>query len=111
MPNSNPETTADEARYYRRQHGLGAFMPPPPPVNPADQRASARHSSPAFAGPTWPRLEGGEYLIVPPYGWTCFHCGMTFTDFWAARGHFGPGHLKVKPACIRHAEREDVQNV
>lgn len=69
--------------------------------------AISRHSSPAFAGPTWPRLEKGEYLIVPPHGWTCFHCGMTFTDFWAARGHFGTGHMKVKPMCIRIAEQSD----
>lgn len=72
----------------------------PPSVREA---AASRHASLAFAGTL--RLEGSEYLIIPPHGWTCFHCGMTFTDFWAARGHFGTGHMKVKPRCIRLAER------
>ena len=26
---------------------------------------------------------------APRHGWTCFHCGETFTDFIAAREHFG----------------------
>jgi len=67
--------------------------------------AALRHSSLSFAGPARPRLEEGEYLIVPPHGWTCFHCGETYTDYWAARAHFGTPHMKVKPRCIRRAER------
>lgn len=28
-------------------------------------------------------------LPVPEHGWTCFHCGETFTTVGAARDHFG----------------------
>ena len=26
----------------------------------------------------------------PRHGWTCFHCGLTFTDSRQAQLHFGP---------------------
>lgn len=30
-----------------------------------------------------------ETYPMPPHGWTCFHCGETFTTPGAARDHFG----------------------
>lgn len=41
--------------------------------------------------------ENGTYA-APPHGWTCFHCGDTFTTIGAARDHFGfePSN---DPAC------------
>jgi hypothetical protein len=34
----------------------------------------------------------------PPHGWTCFHCGETFTTPGAARNHFG-FEPSADPAC------------
>jgi hypothetical protein len=34
----------------------------------------------------------------PPHGWTCFHCGETFTAEGAARDHFG-FDCSRDPAC------------
>lgn len=38
------------------------------------------------------------WLGYPPLGWTCFHCGETFTTPGAARDHFG-GDASAEPAC------------
>ena len=35
---------------------------------------------------------------MPEHGWTCFHCGETFTTPGAAREHFGPTP-NVEPGC------------
>lgn len=35
---------------------------------------------------------------TPPHGWTCFHCGDTFTTPGAARDHFG-FNPSSDPAC------------
>lgn len=35
----------------------------------------------------------------PPHGWTCFHCGDTFTDERSARTHFGPTPDST-PGCV-----------
>ena len=35
---------------------------------------------------------------APQYGWTCFHCGDTFTSVGAARDHFG-GNPDELAAC------------
>lgn len=35
----------------------------------------------------------------PPHGWTCFHCGETFTTVGSARDHFGATQ-DAKPGCI-----------
>lgn len=35
------------------------------------------------------RAEGPDAYEKPPHGWTCFHCGETFTTPGAARDHFG----------------------
>lgn len=42
---------------------------------------------------------------TPSHGWTCFHCGETFTAPDQARDHFGatPDHV---PGCIIHAGPE-----
>ena len=34
----------------------------------------------------------------PPHGWTCFHCGETFTTVGAARNHFG-FDPSAEPGC------------
>lgn len=39
-----------------------------------------------------------HHYFRPPHGWTCFHCGDTFTTPGAARDHFGADPLK-DPAC------------
>lgn len=35
----------------------------------------------------------------PPHGWTCFHCGETFTTVRGARTHFG-AHPDAEPGCL-----------
>lgn len=35
----------------------------------------------------------------PPHGWTCFHCGETFTTVGSARVHFG-ATPDAKPGCM-----------
>ena len=35
----------------------------------------------------------------PAHGWTCFHCGETFTTVGGARNHFGADPSK-EPGCI-----------
>jgi len=39
-----------------------------------------------------------ETYPKPPHGWTCFHCGETFTTQGAARDHFG-FEPSSDPAC------------
>ncbi len=36
---------------------------------------------------------------TPKHGWTCFHCGETFTTLDGARVHFG-GSMDQQPGCI-----------
>lgn len=33
--------------------------------------------------------DGSGHYTKPVHGWTCFHCGETFTTEGAARDHFG----------------------
>lgn len=40
----------------------------------------------------------GTYAM-PAHGWTCFHCGETFTQPGRARDHFGEDPTK-EPGCI-----------
>lgn len=35
----------------------------------------------------------------PPHGWTCFHCGETFTTTGSARDHFG-AEPTARPGCM-----------
>lgn len=42
---------------------------------------------------------------TPAHGWTCFHCGETFTAPDQARVHFGATPDQV-PGCIIHAGAE-----
>lgn len=35
----------------------------------------------------------------PKHGWTCFHCGETFTTVGGASGHFG-AKPDAKPGCL-----------
>jgi hypothetical protein len=44
--------------------------------------------------------------MQPEHGWTCFHCGETFTNHYQARQHFGDTPDK-EPACQMGATRED----
>lgn len=43
-------------------------------------------------------VEHEFYYSIPPHGWTCFHCGDTFTTPGAARDHFG-FDPSADPAC------------
>lgn len=40
---------------------------------------------------------------APPHGWTCFHCGETFTTPGSARDHFGTTPDE-KPGCVLKVE-------
>lgn len=40
---------------------------------------------------------------IPAHGWTCFHCGETFTTVGSAADHFGANPL-AKPGCIEKVE-------
>jgi hypothetical protein len=40
---------------------------------------------------------------APPHGWTCFHCGETFTTPRTARDHFGTTPDE-KPGCVLKVE-------
>lgn len=49
-----------------------------------------------------------ETYPQPEHGWTCFHCGETFTDRHLARDHFGH-YPSAYPACQlapEHVRRE-----
>lgn len=41
----------------------------------------------------------GDTYQVPAHGWTCFHCGETFTTVGSARAHFGETPL-AQPGCM-----------
>lgn len=44
-----------------------------------------------------------ETYQTPPHGWTCFHCGETFTSIGKAKDHFGEEPIDT-PICIIAAE-------
>lgn len=44
-------------------------------------------------------VEHEFFYAIPPHGWTCFHCGETFTTPGAARDHFG-FDPSADPACV-----------
>lgn len=46
-----------------------------------------------------PVAGGGETYAKPAHGWTCFHCGETFTTFGSARDHFG-ATPNAEPGCL-----------
>lgn len=58
-----------------------------------------------------PGYEGAEAHVdadtyePPAHGWTCFHCGDTFTKLGSARDHFGATPAGV-PGCIIKAGEE-----
>lgn len=39
-----------------------------------------------------------DTYLMPPHGWTCFHCGETFQTSGAARDHFG-FEPSAEPGC------------
>jgi hypothetical protein len=41
----------------------------------------------------------GDTYEAPPHGWTCFHCGETFTKVGSARDHFGATPM-AQPGCM-----------
>lgn len=43
-------------------------------------------------------MSDGTYA-PPPHGWTCFHCGETFTTVGTARTHFG-ATPDAEPGCL-----------
>lgn len=42
----------------------------------------------------------------PPHGWTCYHCGETFTVWGAAEDHFGKTPQQ-KPGCLLKVQYGD----
>lgn len=40
-----------------------------------------------------------EEYQPPEHGWTCFHCGETFTTVGSARDHFGTD-ISDEPGCL-----------
>ena len=43
-------------------------------------------------------LSAPDFYQKPEHGWTCFHCGETFTTLGTARDHFGHDPL-AEPGC------------
>lgn len=41
----------------------------------------------------------GDTYAAPEHGWTCFHCGETFTTVGSARDHFGAAP-DATPGCM-----------
>ncbi len=58
----------------------------------------AQHSPPTAVGSN--DGLGGAYE-QPPHGWTCFHCGETFTTVGSARTHFGAQPAAVQGCMLR----------
>lgn len=50
--------------------------------------------------------ESDEVYSAPPHGWTCFHCGETFTTPGAARNHFGETP-QASPGCLMKVQVGD----
>lgn len=50
-------------------------------------------------------MTGGGTYEMPKNGWTCYHCGETFTTPGSARDHFGETEEAVA-GCIIHAGDE-----
>jgi hypothetical protein len=44
-----------------------------------------------------------ETYPMPDGGWTCFHCGETFTTIGTARDHFGAAPTAMPGCMIRVA--------
>ncbi|MBN3776972.1 hypothetical protein G3O06_05235 [Burkholderia sp. Ac-20345] len=45
------------------------------------------------------RVKSSDTYQVPAQGWTCFHCGETFTTVGSARDHFGAVPT-AEPGCM-----------
>jgi hypothetical protein len=50
-------------------------------------------------GPVDALVSREDTYQMPPHGWTCFHCGETFTTVGAARIHFGETPA-ARPGCL-----------
>lgn len=61
--------------------------------------------SSSAAPPAREDQETADTYQKPAHGWTCFHCGDTFTTFGSARDHFGATPAEV-PGCIIKAGHE-----
>lgn len=48
---------------------------------------------------TQTRVEANDTYLAPAHGWTCFHCGETFTTVGSARVHFG-AMPTAEPGCM-----------
>nr|WP_023842727.1 hypothetical protein [Burkholderia sp. M701]BAO19186.1 hypothetical protein [Burkholderia sp. M701] len=48
---------------------------------------------------TQTRVEANDTYLAPAHGWTCFHCGETFTTVGSARTHFG-AMPTAEPGCM-----------
>lgn len=69
----------------------------------AELERTARAAAPSLVPP--PETVGDEAWSYdkPEHGWTCFHCGETFTETNRARDHFGHS-IAALPACQVPAE-------
>jgi len=57
--------------------------------------------------PTGDELKQEEsWNAIPEHGWTCFHCGETFTTVGSARDHFG-GMPDKQPGCMIRVQLGD----
>lgn len=52
-----------------------------------------------------PKMVDDDHYAAPEHGWTCFHCGETFTHHIPARRHFG-ADIAAEPACRIKGENE-----
>jgi len=55
-------------------------------------------NNPTKAEPVVTQAAGCDTYAKPVHGWTCFHCGETFTTSGSARDHFGFGP-ESDPGC------------
>lgn len=60
---------------------------------------SQPETAPAMTHTQKPDTKTGDTYSMPSNGWTCFHCGETFTTPGSAKQHFGPTP-NDKPGCI-----------
>jgi hypothetical protein len=59
----------------------------------------AREAAAVIAGGGAPAVGADDTYNAPAHGWTCFHCGETFTTVGGARTHFGAQPDAV-PGCM-----------
>jgi hypothetical protein len=64
-----------------------------------EPRRPGSNPPPRYSRPSAPPNPPPPTYEKPPHGWTCFHCGETFTTVGSARTHFGASP-DAQPGCI-----------